>query len=663
MLKLGEKIIYELSDGFELSGISRYSKESKKLHITNLGNIIISRTDEVNDESGVKYIYSFSDNKKKLEAVLEGSQIIIYGDNLPFYIKSENSSKNVTASLTMKITLDEYDLICKSQREFIFYLKDNMTILSLDDNKFYMGGINKDNEKFIFISGKNRFEVNFDDIERYILEDKRVSLKGYFHMEREGLIVRSVSIFNNNIENIVPADLSERVKDNKKIGNLPKDCDIVFCKISGNIDGFDYKNTNMLLVKYQDQLIFINKKSKKTIVKSTTDNCSKLILGEDIILYDNRNVFNLHINDKNKEAMQIENLKDIENEIVGYTLKHAPFFIQEDFNSLTILKSFQKEIISIKNSDVKDIVINRDIESKNSNFVETEIKFNNQKIILNLNRSMVQKLMQDVFIYAKKPLLKDVSVEILYKNWSKAMNDMIVFNFFGNIYYMKSEFDKVLERELNDEIRIEIINALYNQIQEQRKNLDLISAYTPRILENQEMELFEKYNAKLDVQVFKQIKNLFFDLSYNISSYLDGVEKSLDNIIFVISGEDKKRYNYRMLKESESANLDVFLKQAISRLNHLVENMYPYYVDETSREMFKLFEVLWKNYKNINDESIKEILFERITNTYVFRQLTLNNNTNERRKDIIEKIYNSVDYGANKLDENMFFTGGMKYVK
>ncbi|MGX9757465.1 hypothetical protein ACWYRQ_14370 [Clostridioides difficile] len=663
MLKLGEKIIYELSDGFELSGISRYSKESKKLHITNLGNIIISKADEVNDESGVKYIYSFSDNKKKLEAVLEGSQIIIYGDNLPFYIKSENSSKNVTASLTMKITLDEYDLICKSQREFIFYLKDNMTILSLDDNKFYMGGINKDNEKFIFISGKNRFEINFDDIERYILEDKRVSLKGYFHMEREGLIVRSVSIFNNNIENIVPADLSERVKDNKKIGNLPKDCDIVFCKISGNIDGFDYKNTNMLLVKYQDQLIFINKKSKKTIVKSTTDNCSKLILGEDIILYDNKNVFNLHINDKNKEAMQIERLKDIENEIVGYTLKHAPFFIQEDFNSLTILKSFQKEIISIKNSDVKDIVINRDIESKNSNFVETEIKFNNQKIILNLNRSMVQKLMQDVFIYAKKPLLKDVSVEILYKNWSKAMNDMIVFNFFGNIYYMKSEFDKVLERELNDEIRIEVINALYNQIQEQRNNLDLISAYTPRLLENQEIELFEKYNAKLDVQVFRQIKNLFFDLSYNISSYLDGIEKSLDNIIFVISGEDKKRYNYRMLKESESANLDVFLKQAISRLNHLVENMYPYYVDETSREMFKLFEVLWKNYKNINDDSIKEVLFERITNTYVFRQLTLNNNTNERRKDIIEKIYNSVDYGANKLDENMFFTGGMKYVK
>lgn len=663
MLKLGEKIIYELSDGFELSGISRYSKESKKLHITNLGNIIISKADEVNDESGVKYIYSFSDNKKKLEAVLEGSQIIIYGDNLPFYIKNENSSKNVTASLTMKITLEEYDLICKSQREFIFYLKDNMTILSLDDNKFYMGGINKDNEKFIFISGKNRFEINFDDVERYILEDKRISLKGYFHMEREGLIVRSVSIFNNNIENIVPADLSERVKDNKKIGNLPKDCDIVFCKISGNIDGFDYKNTNMLLVKYQDQLIFINKKSKKTIVKSTKDNCSKLILGEDIILYDNKNVFNLHINDKNKEAMQIETLKDIENEIVGYTLKHAPFFIQEDFNSLTILKSFQKEIISIKNSDVKDIVINRDIESKNSDFVETEIKFNNQKIILNLSRSMVQKLMQDVFIYAKKPLLKDVSVEILYKNWSKAMNDMIIFNFFGNIYYMKSEFDKVLERELNDEIRIEVINALYNQIQEQRNNLDLISAYTPRILENQEIELFEKYNAKLDVQVFRQIKNLFFDLSYNISSYLDGVEKSLDNIIFVISGEDKKRYNYRMLKESESANLDVFLKQAISRLNHLVENMYPYYVDETSREMFKLFEVLWKNYKNINDDSIKEVLFERITNTYVFRQLTLNNNTNERRKDIIEKIYDSVDYGANKLDENMFFTGGMKYVK
>ncbi|HHN8245038.1 TPA: hypothetical protein ACRRV1_000005 [Clostridioides difficile] len=663
MLKLGEKIIYELSDGFELSGISRYSKEYKKLHITNLGNIIISKSDEVNEDTGVKYIYSFSDNKEKLEAVLEDSQIIIYGNNLPFYIKSENSSKNVTANLTMKITLDEYDLICKSQREFIFYLKDNMTILSLDDNKFYMGGINKDNEKFIFISGKNRFEINFDDIERYILEDKRVSLKGYFHMEREGIIVRSVSIFNNNIDSVVPSDLNERVKDNQKIGNLPKDCEIVFCKISGNIDGFDYKNTNMLLVKYQDQLIFINKKSKKTIVKSAKDNCSKLNLGEDIILYDNKNVFNLHINDKNREIMQIDDLKDIENEIVGYTLKHAPFFIQEDFDSLTILKSFQKEIISIKNSDIKDIVINKELENENSNFVETEIKFNNQKVLLNLSKSMVQKLMQDVFIYAKQPLLKENSIEVIYKNWSKAMNDMIIFNFFGNIYYMKSEFDKILEKELNDEIRIEVINSLYKQIQEQRNNLDLLSAYMPRILENQEIDLFEKYNTKLDVQVFKQIKNLLSDLSYNISSYLNEVEKSLDNIIFVISGEDKKKYNYRMLKESESASLDVFLKQAISRLNHLVENMYPYYVDETSREMFKLFELLWKNYRNIDDDSIKEILFERITNTYVFKQLTLNNSTKERRKDIIEKIYNSVDYGTNKLDENMFFTGGIKYVK
>ncbi len=99
----------------------------------------------------------------------------------------------------------------------------------------------------------------------------------------------------------------------------------------------------MLLVKYQDQLIFINKKSKKTIVKSAKDNCSKLNLGEDIIIYDNKNVFNLHINDKNREIMQIDDLKDIENEIVGYTLKHAPFFIQEDFDSLTILKSFQKK--------------------------------------------------------------------------------------------------------------------------------------------------------------------------------------------------------------------------------------------------------------------------------------------------------------------------------
>ncbi|MDX5795430.1 hypothetical protein SIK60_16845, partial [Clostridioides difficile] len=65
---------------------------------------------------------------------------------------------------------------------------------------------------------------------------------------------------------------------------------------------------------------------------------------------------------------------------------------------------------------------------------------------------------------------------------------------------MKSEFDKRLEKELNDEIRIEVIKSLDKQIKEQRNNLDLLSAYMKRILENQEIDLWEKYNTKRDVQ-------------------------------------------------------------------------------------------------------------------------------------------------------------------
>lgn len=43
--------------------------------------------------------------------------------------------------------------------------------------------------------------------------------------------------------------------------------------------------------------------------------------------------------------------------------------------------------------------------------------------------------MQDVFIYAKQPLLKENSIEVIYKNWSKAMNDMIIFNFWKYLLY------------------------------------------------------------------------------------------------------------------------------------------------------------------------------------------------------------------------------------
>ena len=111
-------------------------------------------------------------------------------------------------------------------------------------------------------------------------------------------------------------------------------------------------------------------------------------------------------------------------------------------------------------------------------------------------------------------------------------------------------------------------------------------------------------------------------------------------------------------KEVESSKLNLFTNQAIEKLNHLVENMYPYYVNEANENLRDLFIALGRQYANHNNEAIKEVLFDRIADIYVSKQMTLNSMTNIRKKDLVENIYKTIDSNMNTYDTNVFLTGG-----
>ena len=138
MLKLGEKIIYELSEGFSLEGINRYSSAGKKLFITNLGNIIIGSNDDAMSDSGTRYVYSYSEHKIKLSASLEKEEILIYDENVPFLVDGGRGSKEVPGNLKIRMSIKDYSLICKNQRDFIFEINDDKCFFILDDNKVFM---------------------------------------------------------------------------------------------------------------------------------------------------------------------------------------------------------------------------------------------------------------------------------------------------------------------------------------------------------------------------------------------------------------------------------------------------------------------------------------------------------------------------------------------
>ena len=664
MLKLGEKIIYELSEGFSLEGINRYSSAGKKLFITNLGNIIIGSNDDAMSDSGTRYVYSYSEHKIKLSAFLEKEEIVIYDENVPFLVDGGRGSKEVPGNLKIRMSIKDYSLICKNQRDFIFEINDDKCFFVLDDDKVYMGGINKDHEKFVFIGGKNRFEIYYDDIERFLIEGSQISFKGYFHIERESIIARSVQIFANNINRILPRGFEEMVAGNRKIGNLPADSDIVFSRISGNIGGFDYNNSNMLLVRYADNLILINKKTKKNVVSVKFEDCRRIAVGRENIIYDGKNIFRLYLSDKNKEIMDINSIPDVERNDIGFTKSGNPLFVRAEDGIVRFMKSEEKEIMAIPDKDIVDIITIKesDEEKIHKDYSATDIRFKNEYVRVYLKTRMVEKLLRDVFLSSKKDMIEEAGKKEIYRNWAKAMNDMIMYNFFADLYNVRKFVKETLEQDnITDEVRINLVNILYDEVQVQKENIDTLSVYMPDVIEKSGEKLFEREDIKPDRSIYRMFGDTFADTAYMLKDGLNDIEIILGNLDFVLSPSDRRRHVYRMLKENESDKLNLFMEKILKKLNHIIDNMYPYYIREMNEKLYYVFAKLGHEYDKLKADDVKEILFDEITEMYAFGQLMYSEEDDTRRKEIIDQIYKTADKGISGIDSNKFFIGGGRY--
>lgn len=562
------------------------------------------------------------------------------------------------------MSIKDYSLICKNQRDFIFEINDDKCFFVLDDDKIFMGGINKDHEKFVFIGGKNRFEIYYDDIERYLIEGNQISFKGYFHIERESIIARSVQIFANNIKRILPSGFEGMIAANRKIGNLPMDSDIVFSRISGNIGGFDYNNSNMLLVRYADNLILINKKTKKNIVSAKFEDCRRIAVGKENIIYDGKNIFRLYLSDKNKQIMDIESIPDVERNDIGFTKFGNPLFIKAEDGIVRFMKSEEKEIMSIKAKDIVDIITikENDEEKMHKDFSDTEIRFKNEYIRVYLKTRMVEKLLRDVFLSSKKDMLEEATTKEIYQNWAKSMNDMLMYNFFSDLYSMRKYVKESLEQEnITDEIRINIANELYEEVQNKKDDIDTLSVYMPDVIEKSGEKLFEREGIQPDRSLYRLFGEIFADTTYMLKDGLNDIEIILGNLDFVLSPLDRRRHVYRMLKENESDKLNLFMEKILKKLNHIIDDMYPYYIREMNERSYYVFAKLGQEYDKLKSDDVKEILFDEITEMYAFGQLMYSEEDETRRKDIINQIYKTADKGISGIDSNKFFIGGGRF--
>lgn len=703
ILKLGEKVLFESNSNFELGTFGKLSLGDKKIFITNLGNIIIQDNSNLFKKDATTYYYNYSQYKRKFSISLENNIITLQNNELPLNVITGSNNMVNNYKLVIKINFEQFKNLCENQREFIGDLQDNQIIFSIDNGPLSLGTLFKDENRFLLNkSSLESFEIRINDIEECQINKFEINLGGYFYRVENDAILRSVYIFSNN--KVAFENIDQKVKINNKIGKLPPGSSIYFGEISTTVDKTTYNNSPVFIIKNSEKIAFIDKIKKNTIFIINISKSKKLILNDDVLIYDDKNLFTIKTSNANKNDMGILNLEDLEDTKIGFTQNHTPFFIKHDEESFDIYTSSNSMLLSIKNDKFKDIMINNEVNKSNENYTPLEIKFDDIKIIVNINNNIVSEIMRNVFVYSKSDLVANATINDLYINWAKSISDMILFNIFGSLYYTKLEIDNILSREITDDDRVNIVNMMYYQIQNQRNQLDILSAYIPKAVEQGEVKLFYKYNQNLDRKIFKVLHKQLFTISSQINKHLSDIERSLSQLSFVIYSEfNTREFNAKLKnkqvgigmavsvassialggalsvpflamqgmsmysnkkmdeksREIESSKLNLFTNQSIEKLNHLIENMYPYYVNEANDNLREIFMALGKQYENHSDKRIKQDLFDRITEIYVSKQMNLNNMTNMRKKDIINNVYKSIDSNMNLYDANMFLIGGI----
>ena len=188
-----EKVIFAAESGFALSGIEDYKLEDKCLHLTNLGNIYISKVDCLKEAEQDHLEYSYTESKIKLKAEVDGDNINIVSPSINFYVSEDGQTSNIFTNLLMVLDMEEFAQINDGLDEMIFDFEDKSAIVTIDSREAYAGTFERADKRFVFNSWDKRFEFSYKDIEAYCLDEDRLTIKGYFYSDRESKVSRKIS--------------------------------------------------------------------------------------------------------------------------------------------------------------------------------------------------------------------------------------------------------------------------------------------------------------------------------------------------------------------------------------------------------------------------------------------------------------------------------------
>ncbi|WP_127836307.1 hypothetical protein [Clostridium prolinivorans] len=596
---------------------------------------------------------------------------------------------------------------------FNFDDEDEDSIIKADRDD-YIGELIIDTEK---ITAENfqysyNFDIYYKHIQEYDYSNAVLNIKGHFTFKYEQdreKTYKEISLFipnEDNLENLKKF-FSNR---NSILSIVPEGAEIMYGTLTGFVNDTFYNKQDIAVAKKDNIIIFINIDLMKTISGLRLDSINYYIEGSNVFLIQEESILVINLGNEYVAKFGLSEKSNLDNKLYrfGYTEEGYPFIFQINSEGVVFKQSASSIILNIENSQIKDISIKEFIED--SEFVKVNItKRSDENLIFYLYGKSVSELVKETFKNSKLELFDSLNVKHLFTSWARQINDILNYYYFGSLFCVKEEIDMLLEENdniLNYDDELKAVNILYYAVQEQKKQLETIGIYLPKLLEYNERDLMNRLGRDINSMPFKVLQKQLLSIAGQIQRSLNEIDRSLAQIPYAIypdtntrSITSNSRYRhagtlgavgaagviltgafslpfivgsavniwntYKMDKELEKVEktkVDIYGYQAIDSFNHIMNIMIPYYIDEVNHALFYMFKQIAQYYTNFNDsDEVKMELIERISDLYTTKQLPISNFMLRPKKYVIEQIQAAinVDIGGIKND---LIKGGVESV-
>ncbi|QSS99737.1 hypothetical protein IMZ31_16985 [Pontibacillus sp. ALD_SL1] len=309
----------------------------------------------------------------------------------------------------------------------------------------------------------------------------------------------------------------------------------------------------------------------------------------------------------------------------------------------------------------------------------------NRTIQLECAPNQAQTLLRAQYRDSKLPLLSKATLNDLYTSWSRHMNDLLLYHFFGGLVLLQREIHGIQKNEnlSSSTKREQLLHLLYYGMAEQKRFIDRVSVEFPekvlhedKSLSNQvPIEQYEQLQSRLLalssqyrrhlVEVQSALRPLssaiipkaeideydpYKKKGYGTSLALGGLGLATGGLGYVAAAitayntyqsnrEKEKKKQHQ--EKSDQLKIDFHLHQALDAFDHLVETMLPYYVAQVSKSFYQTTK---KNVPFILNASItnletrKQIIFNKLTDAYALKHFPLDLQEDLYLNDILKSL-------------------------